>query len=122
MTTPKVLHLDDIAWQPHPVIPGIQTRVFQNAASLPEANVLLARVEPGGAIPWHVHEISGETAYVVAGAGVIQYAPTDDQTQSEESPLRAGAALTMPSGWWHTVINTGDVPLLLFAFHSPPIF
>ncbi|MBZ0289744.1 MAG: cupin domain-containing protein, partial [Anaerolineae bacterium] len=81
---------------------------------------LIACVAVGGEIPWHVHETASETAYVLVGQGLLKYAQHDKNNPVSEVFIKAGVALTIPGGWWHTVLNTGDVPLELFAFHTPP--
>jgi mannose-6-phosphate isomerase-like protein (cupin superfamily) len=96
------------------------TKVFENQSTHPLADVLVAYIEPGGAIPWHVHEDASETAYVLIGEGVLKYAEPDKRDSPSEANLRVGVALTIPGGWWHTVLNTGTTPLELFAFHTPP--
>jgi mannose-6-phosphate isomerase-like protein (cupin superfamily) len=118
-----LIQLQDVPWQPHPTIAGVQTKIFENKASNPEADVLMALVAPDGKIPWHVHESARETAYVLQGQGVILCAPDKEHLQmAQESPLAAGCALTVQVGVWHSVLNTSAEPLILFAFHTPPTF
>lgn len=116
-----LVQLQDVPWQAHPTIAGVMTKVVENRASLPQADALLAQVAPGGAIPWHVHEVASETVYVVQGEGVILCAPAKDETQSAlEAPIAQGSALTVRAGVWHSVVNRGKEPIILFAFHVPP--
>jgi mannose-6-phosphate isomerase-like protein (cupin superfamily) len=115
--------LQDVPWQPHPTIAGVLTKIFENKAGNPQADVLLAQVAPDGKIPWHVHESARETAYVIQGQGVILCAPDQAaQPAAQESPLTPGCALTVQAGTWHSVLNTAQEPLILFAFHVPPTF
>jgi len=54
-----------------------------------------------------------ELAFVVGGAGVIRL--EDGQLEA-----RAGQALFIPAGMWHTVVNDGDEDLVMvFSFPSP---
>lgn len=119
---PHIQDMNHIEWGLHPTITGVLTRVFENRASGNHADVLLAHVEVGGEIPWHVHAEARETAYVLVGQGVLKFAQTETRESPVETPLHVGVALTIPSGWWHTLVNTADVPLELFAFHMPPTF
>jgi hypothetical protein len=64
---PVTIDLDDIPWQPHPTIPGIDVRAFQNEADFSPTDILIARVTAGGEIPWHVHDSETEIAYVLQG-------------------------------------------------------
>ncbi|MEO8608114.1 MAG: cupin domain-containing protein [Chloroflexota bacterium] len=120
MNQPHIQDLNVMHWQSHPVVSSVLTKVFENEASHPLADVLVAQVEVGGEIPWHVHENASETAYVLLGEGILKYAESDQRTNPSEADLKPGFALTIPGGWWHTVLNTGITPLELFAFHTPP--
>ncbi len=116
-------NLEEMPWQPHPTIAKVLTRVFENQDSHPLADVLLAKVSGGGEIPWHVHENASETAYVVEGTGTLLYAEDERQRgQPQQAALSVGVAMTIPSGWWHSVLNPGEEPLILFAFHTPGTF
>src|SRR5438477_2494284 len=117
----QLARLQDLPWQAHPTIAGVMTKVFENRDSHPQADVLLAQVAPDGKIPWHVHETASETAYVVQGEGVVMCAPDQDHLQTPlEAPLSQGSVLTVRAGVWHSVLNRGTEPLILFAFHVPP--
>lgn len=116
-----LVQLQDKPWQAHPTIEGVMTKFFENKESLPQADALLAQVAPGGSIPWHVHDVAIETAYVVQGEGVILCAPAKAQTQAPlEAPIAQGSALTVKAGVWHSVVNRGKEPMILFAVHVPP--
>lgn len=115
------VQLQDVPWQAHPTITGVLTKVFENRDSQPLCDALLAQVIPGGKIPWHVHETASETAYVVQGSGRLLCAADETQLEAcQQVELAPGAALTVRPGFWHSVLNTGDGPLILFAFHTPP--
>jgi mannose-6-phosphate isomerase-like protein (cupin superfamily) len=120
MNRPRIEDMSRSGWQPHPTIEGVLTKVFENRATHALADVLMARVEVSGAIPWHVHDQASETAYILSGAGILKYRQDEDGDLNVEAPLRTGVVLTIPAGWWHQVLNTGDRPLELFAFHTPP--
>jgi mannose-6-phosphate isomerase-like protein (cupin superfamily) len=122
MLQPRIFNVETMEWQPHPRIAGVSTKIFENQATHPHADAFIGQVLPGGEIPWHVHESALETAYVVQGRGRLRCAQTNGGEVTAESPLSVGTVMTVPIGLWHTVLNTGDEPLLLFAFHTPPIF
>ena len=115
------VQFQDVPWQAHPTITGVLTKVFESRDSHPLCDALLAQVIPGGKIPWHVHEAASETAYVVQGTGTLLCAPDKTQLETcQHVELAPWAALTVRSGVWHSVLNTGDSALILFAFHTPP--
>jgi quercetin dioxygenase-like cupin family protein len=120
------LHITDLAqvdWQPHPTIPGVLTKIFENRASHDHADVLLVNIAAGGVIPWHVHESASETAYVLRGSGKLLSTRDSSQLDSAaETRFAEGIATTIPAGLWHSVQNSGDEPLLVFAFHTPATF
>jgi mannose-6-phosphate isomerase-like protein (cupin superfamily) len=122
MDKPHIQDMNRMEWQPHPTIQGVLTRVFENHVHNPLVDVLVGRVSVSGEIPWHVHDDASETAYVLTGQGILKYAASDQRDTVVEAPLYAGVAMTIPSRWWHMVLNVGVVPLELFAFHSPPTF
>jgi mannose-6-phosphate isomerase-like protein (cupin superfamily) len=122
MKQPRIFNIEQMEWQPHPKVAGVATKVLENEASHPHADVFIGKVAVGGAIPWHVHETALETVYVVQGRGLLRCAQTSDGEVSAEDEMRVGVVMTVPAGLWHTVLNEGDEPLLLYAFHTPPTF
>ena len=119
----RVMQFQDVPWQAHPTITGVMTKVFENRDTQPLCDALLAQVFPGGKIPWHVHAAESETAYVVQGTGTLLCAPENTQSaldNCQRADLVPAMALTVRSGVWHSVLNSGDAPLILFAFHTPP--
>jgi oxalate decarboxylase/phosphoglucose isomerase-like protein (cupin superfamily) len=122
MKEPHIVNLEQVEWKPHPTIPKVLTRVFENAASHPLADAFLGQVIGGGEIPWHVHEQASETAYVIQGHGVLLYALPENRDHPSQAEIKMGVALTVPPGWWHSVLNPGETPLILFAFHTPSTF
>lgn len=122
MDQPRIQDMDRVEWQAHPTLQGVVTKVFENHLHNPLVDVLIARVAVSSEIPWHAHDQASETAYVLMGQAILKYAAPNQRDAIFESPLQAGVALTIPIGWWHSVLNVGTVPLELFALHSPPTF
>lgn len=79
-------------------------------ALLPKSARLFARLSlpPGSSIGEHRHTGEAEMFYFLRGEGVV----TDD---GERIPVRAGDAMTTPSGHSHSVENTGTEDLVLIA-------
>ena len=112
----SALHFFDtqaMEWTPHPRFPTILTKALQSRAENEVASVTLVRVDVGGVIDLHVHEVETETAYVLSGQGRLT-------TGENEHMLAAGTGVTVPPGTPHSLTNTGDEPMELYALHMPP--
>ena len=120
---PRIVDLNQLPWQAHPTLAGVQTRILETAATHGQADVMVGQIAVGGSIPWHVHANASETAYVLQGKGVFLYVEAQADTDSAPSvEVAQGMMMTVHAGWWHAVRNTGDEPLILYAFHTPPTF
>jgi len=110
------IDFEQIAWQAHPTLAGIMTRFTAvDVMGNPAIDSLIARVDVGGSIPWHIHEITCELAYVIAGQGLYhERTPEGDQAHS----LQMGFALFIAPAIWHAIENTGSEPMLIFAVHT----
>ena len=92
--------------------PEISIKLLESRATHPTISVMIARVAVGGDIPRHTHPVETETAYVLSGQGKLI-------TDTADYTFDAGIALSIPPGLAHRVVNTGDIPLEIFAIHSP---
>lgn len=71
-----------------------------------------SRLEPGTVLA-PVRHTTEEVAYVVCGRGELRL---DGKTV----PFRAGQALFIPAGVWHSVAVTGEEPVeMVFGFPHP---
>jgi quercetin dioxygenase-like cupin family protein len=107
------LSTHDIAFKQDDRFPGIKTKLLETRQTHAHASVIIAQVAPGGEIPRHIHAAESETAYVLSGRGKLI---TDDGDYTFEP----GVMVTIPPGLAHGVMNDGDEPLEVFAFHTPP--
>ena len=114
MSIPNVIRVENVAWEPHPRFAALQVKVLESKATHPHASVMLVKVDAGGTIPEHAHTVEIETAYVLAGEGVLSVDGLD-------YPFGAGINASIPVGAKHSVRNMGAVPLLIYAVHTPPI-
>ena len=112
--TPNLVLVDEVPWEPHPRFAALQVKVLESKATHPHASVMLVKVEVGGVIPEHTHAIETETAYVLAGEGVLT-------VDGIAYPFGAGVNVSIPVGATHNVRNTGAAPLMLYAVHTPPV-
>jgi len=104
---------NEMTFDPDSRFPSIAIKLLEGRATHPNVSFVVARVAPGGEIPRHIHPIETEIAYVLSGQGKLV-------TESAEYPFRVGVAVTIPPGLAHGVVNDGDVPLEVLAFHTPP--
>ena len=114
MAEPNIVRVDDVAWEPHPRFSALQVKVLESKATHPFASVMLVQVEPGGIIPEHFHTVEIETAFVMAGTGVLT-------VDGKDYPFEAGINASVPVGAVHSVRNIGAVPLEIYAIHTPPV-
>lgn len=119
MPAPITIDFDSLPWILHPTIGGIYVKAFQNKAAFAPTDFLIARVDAGGEIPWHVHETDSEIVYVLQGAGRLHSAADEQRSQVADTPMQAGQGIVIPPGVWHGVHNTGDETLLVVAIHTP---
>ncbi len=109
-------HLFDAAkteWTESAQFPGLLVKALETHATHPCARVTLVRLAVGGSIGTHVHELETETAFVLAGAGLLRLGDA-------EAAVQPGAGVSVPPGLYHSLHNTGDVPLELLAMHTLP--
>ena len=76
------------------------------------ASVRVVRIEPGPRTP-HVHPVSAEVAFVVAGTGTAWEG--DEPTQ-----VGPGDLLVVPRGVPHATVATGSADLVLVCFFPHP--
>ena len=101
-------------WTPHPRFPSIRTKLFETRATHPWASVMVVEVAVAEGIETHIHDVETETAYFLAGEGLLVHG-------DEQTVVRAGMAVSIPPGLPHSLRNIGDVPLEALAMHMPPI-
>jgi mannose-6-phosphate isomerase-like protein (cupin superfamily) len=107
------IHTSEIDYTEDTRFPGIGIKLLATRETHPTSSVILARVAVGGAIGEHVHPAETETAYVLSGEGILH-------TTEGDYRFAPGVLVTIPPGVVHRLVNTGDVPLEVFAFHTPP--
>lgn len=119
MLSPLTIDFDQLNWQPHPSIQGIEVKLLQNPMEFSPVDIMIARIVPGGEIPWHVHESNSEIAYVLQGEGTLYCAANKQQDTTTQTAMSAGSAVSIPPGLWHSVRNIGEAELIIFASHTP---
>ena len=100
-------------WAEDTRFPGISVKILESRATHPTTSVVLVQLDPGVVINTHVHPVETETAYVLAGRGLLAHG-------DQETALETGMGVTIPPGLPHSLRNVGDEPVQLIAIHSPP--
>lgn len=114
MTKARRYDTNDMAWTQHPQFPRIRVKHLETRATHPAASMMLVQIEAGGIVEPHVHQVETETAYVLQGQALLK-------VEAEEITLAKGVAVSIPPGLAHSLVNTGDDVLELFAVHTPPV-
>ena len=114
MDKPHVYSSNRAEWQPHPTLPGIRVQSLENRHTWAEASVTLVEVAPGGVIVEHLHQTNFESAYILAGAGLLHLPAGDVQ-------IGPGDGVTVPPQTLHGLENTGSETMRILAVHIPPL-
>lgn len=76
------------------------------------ANMQQYRIEPGAAVPEHIHE-NEQIGYLLQGTKVFV-------VDGEKRVIEAGDSYAIPAGEPHAAENPGDVPVVGIEVFSPP--
>ncbi|MDA1256636.1 MAG: cupin domain-containing protein [Chloroflexi bacterium] len=96
--------------------PGVRLRIAASAdAGATQVRVLVATIQPGGSLPYHVHANTEATYFIVEG----DLAATVDGHQVD---MHAGDLVLAPPGVGHGFMNSGDGPARVVTMfpHSDP--
>jgi mannose-6-phosphate isomerase-like protein (cupin superfamily) len=99
----------------HPILDGKgRAQIVFDAASARDdaASLIAVTLEPGADARGHVHDGSSELVVLLEGAGVVI-------VDGEETPVRAGDAIQVPSGIEHGFRVTGNAPVKVVQFYAP---
>jgi uncharacterized cupin superfamily protein len=112
---PRTVRIEDVPWEAYRVGPfGAERRRIGRVAGARRLGYGVYRIAPGGR-PWpfHFHHVNEEFFYVRRGYGQLR-----DKEGTRD--LEPGDALACPPGpdGAHAFLNTGDVPLEIFALST----
>jgi quercetin dioxygenase-like cupin family protein len=102
-----------IRWSEDARFPGIGIKILESRTTHPSVSLVIVQLGTGGVINTHVHPVETETAYVLAGRGLLTHG-------DQETVLETGMGVTIPAGLPHGLRNIGDTAMELIAIHSPP--
>ncbi|HEX6149882.1 cupin domain-containing protein [Nocardioides sp.] len=80
--------------------------------------VTLMSIPVGESIGLEVHPETDQFLRLEAGQGRCVMGPSKEDLTFEQS-VEDDWSIMVPAGTWHDVINTGDVPIRLYAVYAP---
>ena len=80
--------------------------------------VTLMSIPVGQSIGLEMHADTDQFLRLDAGQGKAVMGPAKDRLEFEKD-VSDGWCVLVPAGMWHDVINTGDVPMRLYAIYAP---
>jgi mannose-6-phosphate isomerase-like protein (cupin superfamily) len=80
--------------------------------------VTLMSIPVGESIGLEAHPETDQFLRLDAGTGRVTMGPSKEELTFQQD-VEDGWAITVPAGTWHDVINTGDVPMRLYAIYAP---
>lgn len=81
--------------------------------------VTLMSIPIGEDIGLEVHPAGDQFIRIEQGKGLVEMGDSKDSLDYQEE-IYDDYAIMIPAGKWHNVINTGDIPLKLYAIYAPP--
>lgn len=81
--------------------------------------VTLMSIEVGGEIGLEIHPNVDQFLRIEEGQGVVKIGKKRDMLDFQMD-VYDDAAILIPAGTWHNVINTGNTPLKLYSIYAPP--
>lgn len=81
--------------------------------------ITLMSINVGESIGLELHPKVDQFIKIEQGIGVVQMGDNKNNFNYERVVM-AGDAVVVPSGKWHNLINTGNVPIKLYSIYAPP--
>lgn len=78
----------------------------------------LMSIEVGGEIGLEIHDDTDQFLRIEQGEARIVMGEDRDNMTFEET-AEDDFAIFVPSGYWHNIINTGDIPLKVYSIYAP---
>ena len=92
----------------HDNFKGGEKQTGMKRVSFGDDRIMIIRLVPGASIGEHTHEDNCEVFYYLSGEGKCLY-------DGKWEPAAAGTAHFCPKGHSHSLVNSGDEDLVLFA-------
>jgi len=107
--------VESIAWEPHPVVPGVQIKplVTKRDDGL-DVSCLLVRVPVGSEVPEHIHGTQDDIVYPLEGKASMWV------DGSDVIALAPGVLVRVPKGTRHRIYDVQE-NLLFYGVFSPAL-
>ncbi len=79
----------------------------------------LMKINVGEDIGLEIHPDNDQFLRIEQGQGIVKMGNSKDNLDFQRK-VSDNFAIFVPAGTWHNVINTGRVPLKLYAIYAPP--
>ncbi|MDX9782888.1 MAG: cupin domain-containing protein [Bacteroidales bacterium] len=78
----------------------------------------LMKIMPGEDIGLEQHNELDQFLRIESGAGIV-YMGDEKENLTFQATVEDDFSVMIPAGKWHNLVNTGDVPILLYSIYSP---
>jgi mannose-6-phosphate isomerase-like protein (cupin superfamily) len=109
---------------PSPLVTDIETATLENTNyrttlwTGKNLQITLMSIEPGSDIGLEVHDTHDQFLRLEQGQATVMMGPSKDDLQTWKAA--ADDIVVVPSGTWHNLISSGDVPLKVYSIYAPP--
>lgn len=110
----NIIDQDEIMWQEINGNPGSFSRWIITEELWNNVDIQQVRIEPGGMISMHSHELETEAHYILSGIGIASF-------ENEEKKVGPGNIILAYPHIRHGLKNPGPEPLLLLCVFNPPL-
>lgn len=110
---------------PNPLVINIEDATKQNNTyrtalwTGEHFQVTLMSIDVGNDIGLEVHPTTDQFLRIEEGQGLVQMGDSQDNLDFE-AEADDDFAIMIPAGKWHNLVNTGDIPLKIYAIYAPP--
>ncbi|MFZ2125299.1 MAG: cupin domain-containing protein [Candidatus Saccharimonadales bacterium] len=115
---------DIIDTGPSPLVTDIETATIENTNYRTtlwtgrNLQITLMSIESGSDIGLEVHDTHDQFLRLEQGQATVMMGPSKDDLQTWKAA--ADDIVVVPSGTWHNLISSGDVPLKVYSIYAPP--
>ncbi|PJK17293.1 cupin [Chryseomicrobium excrementi] len=110
---------------PHPYVVNIEEATLQNDKfrtalwTGEHLQLTLMSIPVGESIGLEVHPKVDQFIRIEQGQGITEMGPCEDRVTFRRR-VSDDDAIFVAAGYWHNLINTGNVPLKLYSIYAPP--